>query len=186
MALVQVFRGMNVIIFNRCAVPKGAQYKERLTDVSWITPLLWTQSNFRSVAGAKEIDIAATLEHLRDQRAGMVQTKVRFPQLWVREVGGGGGGGGRGEGSREGGRRRGCSHSKDDCLLHVHRIGGNDVVIDNCFRIRKTLSWKIITHCFTFITRHREADQDLLLQEQSLTLRHFKMFSLFLSLKQTL
>lgn len=39
-ALVQVFRGMNVIIFNRCAVPKGAQYKERLTDVSWITPLL--------------------------------------------------------------------------------------------------------------------------------------------------
>lgn len=30
-----------------------------------------------SVAGAKEIDIAATLEHLRDQRSGMVQTKVR-------------------------------------------------------------------------------------------------------------
>ena len=29
-----------------------------------------------SVAGAKEIDIAATLEHLRDQRPGMVQTKV--------------------------------------------------------------------------------------------------------------
>lgn len=27
--------------------------------------------------GAKEIDIAATLEHLRDQRPGMVQTKVR-------------------------------------------------------------------------------------------------------------
>jgi len=26
--------------------------------------------------GAKEIDIAATLEHLRDQRPGMVQTKV--------------------------------------------------------------------------------------------------------------
>ncbi|KAF5902983.1 Receptor-type tyrosine-protein phosphatase-like N, partial [Clarias magur] len=25
--------------------------------------------------GAKEIDIAATLEHLRDQRPGMVQTK---------------------------------------------------------------------------------------------------------------
>lgn len=81
MALVQVFREMNVIIFNRCAVPKGAQYKERLTDVSWITPLLWTQSNFWSVAGAKEIDIAATLEHLRDQRAGMVQTKVRSPAL---------------------------------------------------------------------------------------------------------
>lgn len=37
MALVQVFRGMNVIIFNRRAVPKGAQHKERLTDVSWIT-----------------------------------------------------------------------------------------------------------------------------------------------------
>lgn len=28
------------------------------------------------VAGAKEIDIAATLEHLRDQRPRMVQTKV--------------------------------------------------------------------------------------------------------------
>lgn len=34
-----------------------------------------------SVAGAKEIDIAATLEHLRDQRPGMVQTKVRRPGL---------------------------------------------------------------------------------------------------------
>ncbi|KAG8506110.1 Receptor-type tyrosine-protein phosphatase N2 [Galemys pyrenaicus] len=31
-----------------------------------------------SVAGAKEIDIAATLEHLRDQRPGMVQTKEQF------------------------------------------------------------------------------------------------------------
>ncbi|KFO37307.1 Receptor-type tyrosine-protein phosphatase N2 [Fukomys damarensis] len=29
-------------------------------------------------AGAKEIDIAATLEHLRDQRPGMVQTKEQF------------------------------------------------------------------------------------------------------------
>lgn len=28
--------------------------------------------------GAKEIDIAATLEHLRDQRPGMVQTKDQF------------------------------------------------------------------------------------------------------------
>lgn len=28
------------------------------------------------IAGAKEIDIAATLEHLRDQRPGMVETKV--------------------------------------------------------------------------------------------------------------
>uniref|UniRef100_A0A8C8D722 Protein tyrosine phosphatase receptor type N2 n=1 Tax=Oncorhynchus tshawytscha TaxID=74940 RepID=A0A8C8D722_ONCTS len=31
----------------------------------------------RMAKGAKEIDIAATLEHLRDQRPGMVQTKVR-------------------------------------------------------------------------------------------------------------
>lgn len=31
---------------------------------------------YRCVSGAKEIDIAATLEHLRDQRPGMVQTKV--------------------------------------------------------------------------------------------------------------
>lgn len=34
------------------------------------------------VAGAKEIDIAATLEHLRDQRPGMVQTKVPGPGAW--------------------------------------------------------------------------------------------------------
>ncbi|XP_049641225.1 receptor-type tyrosine-protein phosphatase N2 [Suncus etruscus] len=32
----------------------------------------------RMVRGAKEIDIAATLEHLRDQRPGMVQTKEQF------------------------------------------------------------------------------------------------------------
>ncbi|XP_029698335.1 receptor-type tyrosine-protein phosphatase N2 isoform X2 [Takifugu rubripes] len=32
----------------------------------------------RLAKGAKEIDIAATLEHLRDQRAGMVQTKEQF------------------------------------------------------------------------------------------------------------
>lgn len=38
------------------------------------------------IAGAKEIDIAATLEHLRDQRPSMVQTKVPGP--WR---GGGGG-----------------------------------------------------------------------------------------------
>ena len=28
--------------------------------------------------GAKEIDIAATLEHIRDQRPGMVSTKQQF------------------------------------------------------------------------------------------------------------
>uniref|UniRef100_A0A8C7XBU4 Protein tyrosine phosphatase receptor type N2 n=1 Tax=Oryzias sinensis TaxID=183150 RepID=A0A8C7XBU4_9TELE len=32
----------------------------------------------RMAKGAKEIDIAATLEHLRDQRAGMVQIKEQF------------------------------------------------------------------------------------------------------------
>ncbi|XP_037136004.1 receptor-type tyrosine-protein phosphatase N2 isoform X2 [Syngnathus acus] len=32
----------------------------------------------RMAKGAKEIDIAATLEHLRDQRAGMVHTKEQF------------------------------------------------------------------------------------------------------------
>lgn len=31
---------------------------------------------FNSTTGAKEIDIAATLEHLRDQRQDMVKTKV--------------------------------------------------------------------------------------------------------------
>ncbi len=33
------------------------------------------------MTGAKEIDIAATLEHLRDQRPGMVQTKVTHTHL---------------------------------------------------------------------------------------------------------
>ncbi|CAL1293495.1 unnamed protein product [Larinioides sclopetarius] len=32
----------------------------------------------RMAKGAKEIDIAATLEHVRDQRAGMVKTKAQF------------------------------------------------------------------------------------------------------------
>jgi receptor-type tyrosine-protein phosphatase N len=32
----------------------------------------------RMSKGAKEIDIAATLEHIRDQRGGMVRTKAQF------------------------------------------------------------------------------------------------------------
>lgn len=32
----------------------------------------------RLAKGAKEIDIAATLEHIRDQRAGMVKSKNQF------------------------------------------------------------------------------------------------------------
>lgn len=35
-----------------------------------------------SAPGVKEIDIAATLEHIRDQRPGMVQTKV-LPKLGI-------------------------------------------------------------------------------------------------------
>lgn len=58
------------------------------------------------VAGAKEIDIAATLEHLRDQRPGMVQTKVLSASPW----GQGRGGGGLSAGvSEQGERRRGPS-----------------------------------------------------------------------------
>ena len=34
------------------------------------------------VTGAKEIDIAATVEHLRDQRPSMVKTKVKL--IWFR------------------------------------------------------------------------------------------------------
>lgn len=41
------------------------------------------------VAGAKELDIAATLEHLRDQRPGMVQTKVGPAPAAQRPPGGG-------------------------------------------------------------------------------------------------
>ena len=33
---------------------------------------------FARLAGAKEIDIAATLEHIRDQRMQMVKTKEQF------------------------------------------------------------------------------------------------------------
>ncbi len=39
-----------------------------------------------SVLGVKEIDIAATLEHIRDQRPSMVRTKVCtkcFPSMWL-------------------------------------------------------------------------------------------------------
>ena len=32
----------------------------------------------RMAKGAKEIDIAASLEHIRDQRPGMVRTKQQF------------------------------------------------------------------------------------------------------------
>ena len=32
----------------------------------------------RMAKGCKEIDIAATLEHIRDQRSGMVQTRPQF------------------------------------------------------------------------------------------------------------
>ncbi|XP_022236594.1 receptor-type tyrosine-protein phosphatase-like N [Limulus polyphemus] len=32
----------------------------------------------RMAKGAKEIDIAATLEHIRDQRGGTVKTKAQF------------------------------------------------------------------------------------------------------------
>ena len=32
----------------------------------------------RMAKGAKEIDIAATLEHIRDQRMAMVKTKAQF------------------------------------------------------------------------------------------------------------
>uniref|UniRef100_A0A452GUF8 Uncharacterized protein n=1 Tax=Gopherus agassizii TaxID=38772 RepID=A0A452GUF8_9SAUR len=42
----------------------------------------------RMAKGVKEIDIAATLEHVRDQRPGMVQTKVRpFPHLGPKPAG---------------------------------------------------------------------------------------------------
>lgn len=38
------------------------------------------------VTGAKEIDIAATLEHIRDQRVSMVKTKV-WISFWVSDIG---------------------------------------------------------------------------------------------------
>ena len=34
-------------------------------------------------SGAKEIDIAATLEHIRDQRMNMVKTKVCLSFTWT-------------------------------------------------------------------------------------------------------
>lgn len=41
-------------------------------------PLRFRNILFLLFLGAKEIDIAATLEHLRDQRMGMVKTKAQF------------------------------------------------------------------------------------------------------------
>lgn len=40
--------------------------------------LLTCLRDLRVSTGAKEIDIAATLEHLRDQRMHMVRTKIQF------------------------------------------------------------------------------------------------------------
>lgn len=74
-AACQVCWEMDVIIFNWTVSPKGTQQQE-IDRCSMDYLVLWTQPNLWFVAGAKEIDIAATLEHLRDQRPGMVQTKV--------------------------------------------------------------------------------------------------------------
>lgn len=41
---------------------------------------------FCAPAGVKEIDIAATLEHVRDQRPGMVRTKVVGELVLLRSV----------------------------------------------------------------------------------------------------
>lgn len=43
---------------------------------TWIKTTLF-QIVYFNISGAKEIDIAATLEHIRDQRMGMVKTKVQ-------------------------------------------------------------------------------------------------------------
>ena len=40
-----------------------------------------TQLSLVVYTGAKEIDIAATLEHIRDQRINMVRSKVRNIQM---------------------------------------------------------------------------------------------------------
>lgn len=47
-------------------------------DASPVWMCFWHLSEVTKcfISGVKEIDIAATLEHVRDQRPGMVRTKV--------------------------------------------------------------------------------------------------------------
>ena len=56
-----------------------------------ITCVCWGLTYNSFISGAKEIDIAATVEHLRDQRPSMVKTKVRditfFCEIWMSGVG---------------------------------------------------------------------------------------------------
>lgn len=117
-----------------CSKGSAARHKERLTDVSRITASLWTQSNSRSVAGAKEIDIAATLEHLRDQRAGMVQTKVSFPGFESEDWG-------RGEAGTQGGQR-GFRRFRVMIVCFIH-TGSEEMMmmlyLITAFRIREIL-----------------------------------------------
>jgi len=62
MVLNRMAKGMSIITLSSRFTLKCALYP-MLTDC-------W------SVLGVKEIDIAATLEHIRDQRPSMVRTKV--------------------------------------------------------------------------------------------------------------
>lgn len=58
--------------------PRPARGRGREAATRCLSPgLSRLNSAHGFLAGAKEIDIAATLEHLRDQRPGMVQTQVR-------------------------------------------------------------------------------------------------------------
>ena len=59
---------------------------------------------------------------------------------------------------------------RDYCLLHAHRIWGNDGVIDNCFRIRKTLSWKTITPHLS-----QDVQSDLIFLRNIFKLKHYKI-----------
>ncbi|KAI4543244.1 hypothetical protein MJG53_006828 [Ovis ammon polii x Ovis aries] len=60
--------------------PQNSDSSTLELSVSWALCVQHSSCVTQAVVlgGAKEIDIAATLEHLRDQRPGMVQTKEQF------------------------------------------------------------------------------------------------------------
>lgn len=59
--------------------------------------------------GAREIDIAATLEHLRDQRAGLVATRQQFEFVLMAVA--------------------------EEVSFEYLRVGGNCMVFQNCVKV---------------------------------------------------
>ncbi|XP_026708590.1 receptor-type tyrosine-protein phosphatase-like N isoform X1 [Athene cunicularia] len=71
------YRGRSCPIIVHCSDGAGRTGTYILIDMV-LNRMAKAPSSSSSAPGVKEIDIAATLEHIRDQRPGMVQTKDQF------------------------------------------------------------------------------------------------------------